>query len=428
MRRKFGLKDADIAKLALCKVGANRQRVFLVKADDEDDERHAAFAPLIKEPGKDWRVAYVPVAVPDSEEDQGIFGTGDGDVDVWESEDEIAKAAHSFMHNGQRIIGKHFDSAQQDGVRLVENAVALADFNVGETTIAKGTWYVGLEFTDPQLRQLVDNGEVDAVSVEGHATRVAKTETFSKPGTADVTPSDAKKIAPLARHYLGMPHPFTACVRDQIKHNLPEDHAKRRCAVLLDKFDPQRLRHSVAKSPGEWTQDDIDALVSQAESGTLGDVEQPPEGFWKRVAKSLGIQYDDDDGALAKESGTVEDVELSERMEQLEGRLNKLTEQLIGTEEEPGAVAAVAKAVDGLVEKIDSKSDDEKDKDKTTTKDEPESRDAIVKEFERVVDEKLLPLAERLEDVEDGDSKQVEGDKVAKSNGNGALAGILFGD
>lgn len=72
----------------------------------------------------------------------------------------------------------------------------------------------------------------------------AKVETFSKPGTADVTPSDRKKIEPLARHYLSMDHPFTHCVADQIKHGLSQDHANRRCAVLLDTFDPERKLHS----------------------------------------------------------------------------------------------------------------------------------------------------------------------------------------
>jgi hypothetical protein len=86
---------------------------------------------------------------------------------------------------------------------------------------------------------------------------LAKAETFSKPGTADVTPSDAAKIAPLARHYLAKPHPFTSCVRDQKKHGLSDDHAKRRCAVLLDKFDPGRKRHSVQKGadPAEVQQE-----------------------------------------------------------------------------------------------------------------------------------------------------------------------------
>jgi hypothetical protein len=59
-------------------------------------------------------------------------------------------------------------------------------------------------------------------------------ERFTKPGTANVSPADRKKLEPLIRHYRSMAHPFTACVRDQIKHGLSKDHAERRCAVLKD--------------------------------------------------------------------------------------------------------------------------------------------------------------------------------------------------
>lgn len=57
-------------------------------------------------------------------------------------------------------------------------------------------------------------------------------EEFTKPGTKNVSGSDRKKLSGLIKHYMGMAHPFTQCVKDQIKHGLPEDHAKRRCAVI----------------------------------------------------------------------------------------------------------------------------------------------------------------------------------------------------
>lgn len=57
-------------------------------------------------------------------------------------------------------------------------------------------------------------------------------ETFSKPGTADVTPEDRKKLKGIILHYKKMAHPFTKCYNDQIKHGLPSEHAKRRCAVV----------------------------------------------------------------------------------------------------------------------------------------------------------------------------------------------------
>lgn len=64
--------------------------------------------------------------------------------------------------------------------------------------------------------------------------RVQEVETFSKPGTADVTAGDRAKLAGLLKHYRAQAKPFTACKRDQMKHGLSEDHANRRCAVIKD--------------------------------------------------------------------------------------------------------------------------------------------------------------------------------------------------
>jgi hypothetical protein len=51
-------------------------------------------------------------------------------------------------------------------------------------------------------------------------------------GTANVSPSDKKKLRPLLRHYAKMKHPFTACVRDNRKRF--GAHTEEYCAVLKD--------------------------------------------------------------------------------------------------------------------------------------------------------------------------------------------------
>lgn len=63
---------------------------------------------------------------------------------------------------------------------------------------------------------------------------LVEAEQFTKPGTANVSAGDRKKLSGLLKHYAKMPHPFTACKRDQIKHGLTPDHANRRCAVIKD--------------------------------------------------------------------------------------------------------------------------------------------------------------------------------------------------
>jgi hypothetical protein len=84
---------------------------------------------------------------------------------------------------------------------------------------------------------------------------VREVETFSKPGTADVTAGDRKKLAGILAHYKGMAHPFTACKRDQLKHGLSEDHANRRCAVIKD------LNEGTTKWRGKAKEEAIEILA-----------------------------------------------------------------------------------------------------------------------------------------------------------------------
>lgn len=85
-----------------------------------------------------------------------------------------------------------------------------------------------------QMRALMANVKEDSVLATALLPPLREVETFSKPGTADVTPADRAKLSGLLKYYAAKAHPFTECQRDQIKHGLSEDHAARRCAVLKD--------------------------------------------------------------------------------------------------------------------------------------------------------------------------------------------------
>lgn len=92
-------------------------------------------------------------------------------------------------------------------------------------------------------------------------------ETFSKPGTADVTAGDRKKLSGILGHYRGMAHPFTACKKDQIKHGLSEEHANRRCAVIKSLIEGT----TSGKSKEEATDIVAEALgVVRLSAGVLG--------------------------------------------------------------------------------------------------------------------------------------------------------------
>lgn len=310
----YYLRDANIAKLALCKVGANQQRIFLLKSGDGDGEEHvAAVAQLIKEPGDDWRVAYVPVAVPGAEERPGIFGDQES-RDVWESGEEIAKAAHSFMANGGQVVGQHFSDSDAEGVRLVENAVALADFKVGDTLIKEGTWYVGLEFDDP-VRELVAKGEIDAVSIEGLGTRIAKGALERVPGVQNWI----ERLPAPMRAAWNKSIVYRAAVHMNRERGMAVGHAIASALNWASHIcktgdvkqwkGPQSVRpSSVAEccaAGALWESMKAAAHadnVAKAEfaaldewSDSLEDVDGETQSLVKRIAKALNISADEDD-------------------------------------------------------------------------------------------------------------------------------------
>jgi len=68
----------------------------------------------------------------------------------------------------------------------------------------------------------------------GSTTGGDMAEQRTSPGTANVSPADRAKLAPLLKHYRAQPKPWTACYADQLKHGLSPSHAAARCAVIKD--------------------------------------------------------------------------------------------------------------------------------------------------------------------------------------------------
>ena len=135
------LYDVDPVAITLCKKGANRQRFFLRKSDDTGDLLTLpASHRLLK--ASDWSAVYCVVAEPGAEENGGLGA--EGVVDVWRDEEEIRKAAHRFSKNRAYVNAMHGAMAEQ-GCHVVENAVALTDFDVDGVTIRKGSWYLAIE-------------------------------------------------------------------------------------------------------------------------------------------------------------------------------------------------------------------------------------------------------------------------------------------
>lgn len=172
------LSNVKVEALSLVKAGANRNVYFLRKSDGTIEALPATAAgPLgmLEAPfiegviaKSDWSVVYCVVASPGAAEGPGMLAKADDPDDMWESEDEIRKAAHGFMKNGALVNRMHEDLEPFGDI--VENAIAHADFAVDGHTILKGSWYVAIEPT-AEGRDLIEKGEFTGVSLQGTGTR-----------------------------------------------------------------------------------------------------------------------------------------------------------------------------------------------------------------------------------------------------------------
>lgn len=163
MPKLHRLRDVDPVAIALCKRGANGQRIFLRKSEGELVTIAEAM-PLHKAAGE-WSTLYCVVAQPDARENGGMLDPDK--VDVWDSPEEIRKAAHRLIKNRGVVNVEHGEAAE---AHIVESAVALAPVVLDDITVPTGAWYVGIE-PSAELRKAYDEGDLTGISLEGTGVR-----------------------------------------------------------------------------------------------------------------------------------------------------------------------------------------------------------------------------------------------------------------
>lgn len=186
------LSDFSPEALSIVGKGANRKVWFLRKESEG--------APLIDAPGPDrllkqkgWSVVYSVVAEPGWHEEPGV-GADQSIEDRWASEEEIVKACHGFQKSGG-LINKMHESLEPYG-SLVENAIALADFEIGGQTIRKGSWYVGIE-PNTEGWEAIEKGEFTGVSIQGTAMR-----TLVEKGTPEGSSANERSLGGVEKGFL----------------------------------------------------------------------------------------------------------------------------------------------------------------------------------------------------------------------------------
>lgn len=149
------IKDAEITHISLVDKAANLTKFFLLKSDLNLNKR----IDIIK--SEDFTKVYGVVYTPDMEDSQG---------DIMNAQ-EIEKASNHFMKACQNIDLNH-DFTTKAGT-LVENAIALQDMQIGETTIKKGSWYIAVE-PSQESKEMIKKGELTGFSMAGKAEIIQK--------------------------------------------------------------------------------------------------------------------------------------------------------------------------------------------------------------------------------------------------------------
>lgn len=367
MAKVNGLKDVDPVAITICKKGANRQQIFLRKSAADTPDA------LIQLPSRhgilksSWDVFYCVVAEPGALEDPGLVGDPDSQ-DVWLNADEIRKAAHRLLKNDGYVNAMH-DALAEQGCEIVENAVALADFEVDGTTIKKGSWYVAIEPSD-EFKEKVDTGEITGVSMEGTGVRV--------------------ELDPDAIDLLKTVSTFAEVIAER---DFTDDLWKAWSVlegVIWDAFRNEET--ATAKAI-------IKRSIAEFESYLLGKLDAVPLDERAGLAKEM-CSLSDTTRFEESDMGLTDDI----------AALKKTVEE--GQEATDKRVGSIEKSVEGLVE-VAGKLAKAVEAGGTVKKtDEPEG-DPTLKD----VVKKLGTLADRLDEF-DGDLKKIAGDVEALGEGD----------
>lgn len=154
VRKSIEITDAKIKFVSLVDKAANKKS-FLLTKQDGDGQGFQTIGRIIKVDSDSHYVTgvvYEPM-VKDAH-------------DNFMREDEIEKAAHWFMKNGNAVDIQHsFEKA--DGLTVVESSVTKADQEIEGEQIKKGTWLMTVEVNNDEVWKAVENGELTGLSMGG---------------------------------------------------------------------------------------------------------------------------------------------------------------------------------------------------------------------------------------------------------------------
>ena len=84
------------------------------------------------------------------------------------NKEEIAKAAHSFMENCQKIGLQHNVIVPQ--IKIWESYLAPSDMTIAGQSVVKGSWVLGVHVNDDDIWKQIKDGELTGFSIKGWAS------------------------------------------------------------------------------------------------------------------------------------------------------------------------------------------------------------------------------------------------------------------
>jgi len=127
----------------------------VTKAEDGTEERFVMSLVLEPNDGKDGS----PLK-PDTQDD--IY-----------SKEVVRETAHGWMENFGHVDLQHnWKALGKEEVAILESYIAPCDHEIGDSTVVKGSWMLGLRVKNDVLWDAIKTGEIGAYSVGGSANRV----------------------------------------------------------------------------------------------------------------------------------------------------------------------------------------------------------------------------------------------------------------
>lgn len=364
------LKNARITHVSYVDKGANKKKFFLTKSEQESTPIFEKQVRLLTKNEDEQRLVYGVVYEPDIVDAHGDFMTAE----------EIEKAAHEFMKEYRNIDTQHnFESGAGE---VVESYVALADMNIGEEVIKKGSWVLVTRATE-EVWESIKKGEITGYSMAGTAEveEVAKEETDSQ----------MSKFFKMVKDFFS----GTEIEKGELKETFNETTKRRNLFDALSMFEDYVVSQLWNDNPSvdklrEYAQDLIDIF---------SEIINSPD-----FMKSLQKEYEEREELSVKK----EELQaiLKEALEPITSRLDSLEKQEEEVKKEEEVVDENVNENPEVVEGDDKEDDFQKQ----------------LEMFKDVVKEAIEPIEKRLETVEKarGISKSAdtdEAEKVQKSEG-----------